>query len=162
LLLPDTVEIRGQELPLHYEVEETLEGPLGVVRVRLPEKMARTLVEEERPVLDRPLRFVVYRGKRGTVRANTLEELQDLLDRPWTPDELGDDEGPYRRGRDDGRHRDRAAHSRQDGRSPGAKRRGGREHGRGRPREGTARDRQGRGEGRSPGRGPASRKRRRG
>jgi hypothetical protein len=34
-----------------------------------------------------PLRFVVLRGPRGAVRASTLDELQTLLNRPWSPDE---------------------------------------------------------------------------
>jgi hypothetical protein len=59
-----------------------------VARLRLPEKIARTLTEAELPVLDRPLRFVVLRGQRGAVRARTLDELQEALDRPWSPDEV--------------------------------------------------------------------------
>jgi hypothetical protein len=67
-------------------------GVVGVARLRLPEKVARTLTEEELPVLDRPLRFVVLRGQRGAVRARTLGELQEALDRPWSPDEVDDRE----------------------------------------------------------------------
>jgi hypothetical protein len=58
-----------------------------VARLRLPEKLARTIVEAEIPALDRPVRFVVTRGQRGAVRADTLDELQEILDRPWSPDE---------------------------------------------------------------------------
>jgi hypothetical protein len=61
---------------------------VAVARLRLPEKIARTLTEAELPVLDRPLRFVVLRGQRGAVRARTLDELQEALDRPWSPDEV--------------------------------------------------------------------------
>jgi uncharacterized membrane protein YgcG len=50
----------------------------------LPEKVARTLHESELPKLDRPLRFIVTRGQRGAARGNTLEELQEVLERPWT------------------------------------------------------------------------------
>jgi ATP-dependent helicase HrpA len=82
LELPNHVSVRGREVEIDYDVEP---GPVGVARLRLPEKMARTLVEEELPVLDRPVRFTVLRGQRGTVRAATLDELQDLLDRPWAP-----------------------------------------------------------------------------
>jgi hypothetical protein len=86
--LPDAVTVRDREVELHYEVEERDGGPpLGVVRLRLPEKLARTLVGEELPELDRPLRFLVARGPRGAVRADTLDELQDILDRPWSPHE---------------------------------------------------------------------------
>ena len=60
-----------------------------MARLRLPEKLARTLTDAELPTtLDRPLRFVVLRGQRGAVRARTLDELQELLDRPWSPDEV--------------------------------------------------------------------------
>jgi hypothetical protein len=78
--LPDAVEIRGAEVPVQYDVED---GIGGIARLRVPEKMARTLVESEVPALDRPVRFMVTRGKRGTVRAATIDELQEALDRPW-------------------------------------------------------------------------------
>ena len=38
---------------------------IGVARLRLPEKIARTLTEGEVPSLDRPVRFVVTAGQRG-------------------------------------------------------------------------------------------------
>ncbi|MDQ6925695.1 MAG: DEAD/DEAH box helicase, partial [Candidatus Eremiobacteraeota bacterium] len=86
--LPVVVDVRDRDVDLTYEAEERDgEAPVGVVRLRLPEKLARTLVEDELPVLDRPLRFVVLRGPRGAVRADSLGELQELLDRPWSPDE---------------------------------------------------------------------------
>ncbi|SEL75060.1 hypothetical protein SAMN05444354_10897 [Stigmatella aurantiaca] len=89
LALPDAVYLREREVPLSYEVEAEDSGsPQGVVRLHLPEKLARTLVEEELPALDRPLRFMVSRGQRGTLRAETLLELQELLDMPWMPEEL--------------------------------------------------------------------------
>ena len=70
----------------------TVDGrPRGVARLRLPEKLARTLTEDELPRLDRPVRFTVLRGPRGAVRASTLDELQDILDRPWSPDEVAVD-----------------------------------------------------------------------
>ena len=78
--LPDAAEIRGADVPIQYDVEDDVGG---IARLRLPEKMARTLVEAELPSLDRPVRFMVTRGKRGTVRAATLDELQEALDRPW-------------------------------------------------------------------------------
>ena len=92
LALPDAVVVRGREVPIDYDVETADGGPVGVARLRLPEKLARTLTEDELPRLDRPLRFTVLRGPRGAVRAATLEELQDLLDRPWSPDEVADRE----------------------------------------------------------------------
>jgi ATP-dependent helicase HrpA len=91
LALPDAVEVREQEVPLEYDVEELPDGaPRGVVRLRLPEKLARTLVEEELPLLDRPQRFSVARGRRGVLQARSLMELQELLDRPWMPDEIAE------------------------------------------------------------------------
>ncbi len=119
--LPSRTEVRGQSVEIHYDVEETPEGPRGVARLRIPEKVARTLVEEELPALDRPLRFVVTRGKRGAVRAATLAELQELLDRPYTPDEARD--LPRSAGREGGRRRQ----TRRDSPRPkgGGKRRGG-------------------------------------
>jgi hypothetical protein len=89
LALPGVVSIREREVDLGYEVEHDEAGnPMGVVRLHLPEKLARTLVEEELPVLDRPVRFGVNRGRRGAVRAGTLLELQEHLDMPWMPSEL--------------------------------------------------------------------------
>lgn len=88
--LPSATSVRGRDVEVHYDVEETPAGNLGVARLRLPEKLARTLVPEELPVLDRPLRFVVTRGARGAARADTLEGLQAELDRPFTDTELAD------------------------------------------------------------------------
>jgi hypothetical protein len=90
--LPSAVEIRGKWIDVDYDIETAGgDGPsTAVARLRLPEKLARTLVDAELPVLDRPLRFVVLRGPRGTVRASSLTELQALLDQPWSPDEATD------------------------------------------------------------------------
>jgi len=116
--LPSTVALRGRDVEIDYDVERVPGAEPGaadatpyaelapVARLRLPEKIARTLTEEELPALDRPLRFVVLRGQRGAVRAATLGELQDLLDRPWSPDETDEDGG--RRG---GRYSDDQAAS---------------------------------------------------
>ena len=119
MALPDSVTIRDREVPIEYGVED---GVGGVARLRLPEKMARSLVDAELPKLDRPVRFVVTRGQRGAVRAATLNELQDLLDRPWAPEEeepvqrhRGGERGA-RRGRGGG-DRGRSRHERGGGRS---------------------------------------------
>jgi hypothetical protein len=86
--LPGAVEIRDRTVPMHYEVEEAPDGTVhGVVRLQMPEKLARTIVAEELPELDRPLRFAVTRGARGTVRADSLEDVQEQLSRPWMEDE---------------------------------------------------------------------------
>ncbi|HWH51014.1 MAG TPA: DEAD/DEAH box helicase [Gemmatimonadaceae bacterium] len=100
--LPSTVSVRGREVEIHYDVEDTPDGLRGVARLRLPEKIARTLTDAELPTLDRPLRFVVTRGARGAARADTLDALQDELERPFTDAELAD----LDRARD-ARHRDR-------------------------------------------------------
>ena len=87
--LPSTTSVRGREVEIHYDVEETPDGTaLGVARLRIPEKVARSLSESELPQLDRPLRFIVTRGARGAARAATLDELQEELDRPFTDEEL--------------------------------------------------------------------------
>jgi hypothetical protein len=82
--LPHMVSIRDKQVPVEYDVEERDDDSMfGVARLRLPEKLARTLVTEELPPFDRPYRFVVLRGQRGSARGRTLEELQE-----WMPDEL--------------------------------------------------------------------------
>ena len=86
--LPGAVEIRDRVVPIDYDIEEHEGAQTAVARLRLHEKVARSLVESELPPLDRPLRFTVLRGQRGAVRARSLDELQDLLERPWTDDEL--------------------------------------------------------------------------
>jgi ATP-dependent helicase HrpA len=94
LALPGAVELRDRTVPLEYDVEWGPDGsPVGVVRLRLHEKLARTLVEEELPTLDRPLRFVVPRGARGAARGATLAELQAALDAPFTEEESRDSRG---------------------------------------------------------------------
>lgn len=86
--LPSSVTIRDREIPIDYDVEERDGTQAGVARLRLPAKVARNLAESELPALDRPIRFVVLRGQRGAIRADTLAELQEELDRPWSPDEI--------------------------------------------------------------------------
>jgi len=102
LALPGAVEIRDRPVPIEYDVEFDPAGvPSGVARLRLPEKVARTLVDEELPELDRPLRFVVHRGARGAVRGRTLTELQNALDEPFTDTEKQERHGKHER---HGRH----------------------------------------------------------
>lgn len=86
--LPDNVRIRDHDVEIDYDVEERDGQRRGVARLRLPEKVARTLTEAEIPKLDRPVRFVVLRGQRGAVRADYLAELQERLAQPWSPDEV--------------------------------------------------------------------------
>jgi ATP-dependent helicase HrpA len=96
MALPSVTTVREREVPIEYDVEDGTGTKVGVARLRLPEKMARTLHESELPVLDRPLRFSVHRGVRGSVRGATLDELQELLDRPWMPDEVKRERAPER------------------------------------------------------------------
>jgi len=120
--LPGAVELRDRTVSLEYDVEEHDGVPLGVVRLRLPEKLARSVVQEELPVLDRPLRFVVPRGQRGSVHASTLGALIDALDAPFTPAER-EQSHEQERGR-----RGRPERGRQSG--PGGQRGGARGDGR--------------------------------
>ncbi|HEY5062953.1 MAG TPA: DEAD/DEAH box helicase, partial [Gemmatimonadaceae bacterium] len=99
--LPGTVDVRGKQVEIHYDIEETAEGNRAVARLRLPEKLARTLSEQELPVLDRPLRFIVTRGARGAARGDTLAELQAELDRPFTEKEIADLERDHEQRRRD-------------------------------------------------------------
>lgn len=86
--LPAHVTLRDRDIEIDYDVEEREGRRQGVARLRLPEKIARSLTEAEVPTLDRAVRFVVLRGQRGAVRADTLEELQERLAQPWSPDEV--------------------------------------------------------------------------
>jgi ATP-dependent RNA helicase HrpA len=86
--LPGHLVIRDRDVEIDYDVEERDGKRLGVARLRLPEKIARTLTESEIPKLDRPVRFVVLRGQRGAVRSDSLEDLQERLAQPWSPDEV--------------------------------------------------------------------------
>ena len=75
----------GARCEIQYDVEET--------RTARRRRRAAAAAGEDRaharprkscPTLDRPLRFVVTRGARGAARGDTLDELQDELDRPFT------------------------------------------------------------------------------
>ncbi|MFN5203023.1 MAG: DEAD/DEAH box helicase, partial [Gemmatimonas sp.] len=128
--LPGAVEIRDRTVGIDYDVEELDGGRMPVARLRLPEKLARTLVPEELPVLDRALRFVVPRGQRGAVRANDLHELQDRLDLPFTDEERAAHDARGRGGAErGGRGESRGASSR--GGMPGGGPRGGGRPGKG-------------------------------
>ena len=127
LALPGSVSIRERSVPVHYEVEETPEGPRGVMRLHMPEKLARTLVREELPSVDRPMRFAIARGARGTIKADTLEDALEELSRPWMREEMSGRRGQGNRrddrGRGNGRNEGRGdsrSDSRNDGR-PGSR-----------------------------------------
>jgi len=115
--LPSHTEVRGRDVEIDYDVEDGADGSVqGVARLRLPEKVARTLTESELPALDRPMRFVVARGQRGSVRATTLEELQARLDAPWSEEEIA----RFNRKRDEQREANRSR--RRDRVAPNARR----------------------------------------
>jgi ATP-dependent helicase HrpA len=78
LALPSTLELDGREFPLDY----MLEDGEAVVRARVPEKILWEIEEEEIPALDRPLRWTVTRGKRESVRAESLEDARYQASRP--------------------------------------------------------------------------------
>ena len=73
--LPKSAMVHGDRAPLDYEIESRQ----PVVRLRLREGQARRLTAKDLPIVDRPLRFTVMRGKRAAVRANDLEELHRML-----------------------------------------------------------------------------------
>jgi hypothetical protein len=116
------VQVRDKDVEIHYDVEETPEGNVGVARLRLPEKLARTLAAEELPKLDRPLRFIVTRGARGAARANTLDELQEELERPFTEKEIQDMERDFDTRRREHREKKRKDRNQRD-RKPDRRRR---------------------------------------
>jgi hypothetical protein len=104
--LPGAAEIRDRTVPMHYEIEDTPAGPVGVVRLVLPEKVARGLAREELPELDRPVRFTVTRGGRGSVKADSLADIAEALARPYTDEEAARPTGrPHSGGRDGQRQR---------------------------------------------------------
>ena len=160
--LPQTAIIRDREVDIEYDVEDPDGSPFGIARLRLPEKVARTMTESEIPKLDRPVRFVVIRGQRGAVRANTLEDLQELLAQPWSPDEVDEPrELSEYDSRDEQRARDLARNQRQGRGAHRDRQRGPRGRG-GRPGGSEGGDRR-RGKGpRKPGRGGGSRRKFRG
>ncbi|MEO8227952.1 MAG: DEAD/DEAH box helicase, partial [Gemmatimonadota bacterium] len=75
--LPDSIHLKGDAVPLHYE----LRGSEPVVRLTLREGQARRVRQGDLPPLDRPLVFGARRGAHAPLLANTLGELQALLQR---------------------------------------------------------------------------------
>ena len=116
--LPGMVKVRGDAAPVDYEIQH---GE-GVARVRLREGQARRLRPEEAPVLDRPVRWAVQRGRNPPLLADTIPELQALL-RKAPRHDREDHGGPGGRDRGRGRGRDaRRPHGRPRGRGPGRRR----------------------------------------
>lgn len=75
--LPSSAAVFGDRVPLEYAVEDAV----GVVRLKLREKQARRLRAQDLPEVNRPLRFCVSRGRREVIRATSLEELQQALEK---------------------------------------------------------------------------------
>jgi hypothetical protein len=73
--LPGMVRVRGDAVPVDYE----LRNGEAVARIRLREGQAKRLRLDEVPVLDRPIRFAVQRGRHPPLAVDTLPELQALL-----------------------------------------------------------------------------------
>jgi len=92
--LPGMVRLRGDAVPLEYEVD----NGEATVRVMLREGQARRLTSGELPELDRPVRFAVVRGGEPPLRAATLPELKELLRRPPVRRQVHRDRGSPRRG----------------------------------------------------------------
>jgi hypothetical protein len=85
--LPDMLRIRGDAVPLEYEIE----NGKGIARVRLREGQAKRLREGELPALDRPIRFAVQRGRHPPLLAESIPTLHALVKRTPKPDRSYDD-----------------------------------------------------------------------
>jgi ATP-dependent helicase HrpA len=106
--LPGSLHLRGDAVPLEYEVEDGT----GVARVRLREGQARRLRADEVPRLDRPVRFAVQRGRHPPILADTVPALHALLKRlPKAEPDVERDSFP-------GRRRGGRRHHAQRGRKP--------------------------------------------
>src|SRR3954463_1052184 len=103
--LPSRIHLRGDAVPLDYEVR----NGQGIARVRLREGQAKRLRIDELPRLDRPLVFAVQRGRHPPILADSIPDLQALLQRPAHASDDEEHNRPHRGGRRDhgGRHRHR-------------------------------------------------------
>ncbi|MGH7581350.1 MAG: hypothetical protein ACREM9_14305 [Gemmatimonadales bacterium] len=106
--LPGIVRIRGDAAPVEYELHDGA----AFARVRLREGQAKRLRADEVPVLDRPVRFAVQRGRHPPILADSVPVLQALLRRAPKP--------PREEGAGDGR---RGRHHARRGRGPRGRRR---------------------------------------
>jgi hypothetical protein len=88
--LPSMVRVRGDAAPVDYEMQH---GE-AVARVRLREGQAKRLRPDEAPVLDRPVRYAVQRGRHQPLLADSIPELQALLRK--TPRTEGDESRDFR------------------------------------------------------------------
>ncbi len=73
--LPSSVHLYGDRVPVEYDVERGT----GVVWLRLKEGQARRLQHRDLPPFDRPVRFILNRGRREAIRADSLDDLRRQL-----------------------------------------------------------------------------------
>ena len=73
--LPSSAPIRGDRVPLEYEIEDGQ----PVVRLIVRQGQARRLQNADLPSVDRPLRFTVTRGKGPAIQARDIDELRRKL-----------------------------------------------------------------------------------
>ena len=116
--LPGRLHLRGDAVPLDYEVEDGV----GVARVRLREGQARRLRQDELPPLDRPLRFAVQRGGHPPIQADTIPALHSALQRAPKAD-AQESQGYRDAGGRRGRGRRNGPHARRGGKPRGRPRR---------------------------------------
>jgi len=107
--LPSRIHLRGDAVPLDYEVR----NGQGIARVRLREGQAKRLRIDELPRLDRPLVFAVQRGRHPPILADSIPDLQALLQRPA---HASDDEEHNRSHRGGRRHHGGRHHGHRRGR----------------------------------------------
>jgi hypothetical protein len=93
--LPSSATVLGDRVSIEYRVE----GGRGTAWLKLREKQARRLRQDDLPRVPFPLSFSIIRGKREVGRAASIEELSSVLDR------LQSRQRQYRRGRGHGRRR---------------------------------------------------------
>jgi ATP-dependent helicase HrpA len=116
--LPGRLHLRGDAVPLDYEVEDGM----GVARVRLREGQARRLRQDELPPLDRPLRFAVQRGGHPPIQADSIPALHSALQRAPKA-EAQESQGYRDAGGRRGRGRRSGPHARRGGKPRGRPRR---------------------------------------
>jgi hypothetical protein len=99
-----------RQLPPDHDAFLAAEPPTGRVIVIAPTRAACETIEIALGLRLETYLDVVGRGRRGALRADTLLELQELLDMPWMPDELEvvrEESGGGRMGRGRGARRPR-------------------------------------------------------
>ena len=83
--LPDSARVKGDMVRVGYEIDQGK----GIAVLALREGQARRIREGDLPPLDRAIHFEVRRGNHEPVRARTLEELVEKLDRSGATGQAG-------------------------------------------------------------------------